>query len=115
VIRGAVVAATLGAALGCHSGGPSKNPAPTPAVDAGVDAELIDPSTAALLAALRDQLVRACACADRGCAEDADALAVQWGMDHRDIVQTLDPTASQQHELAGLVAAAEDCLDRWLQ
>lgn len=116
--------AVLAALAGC--GGPHpRAPSPTPIdaglidagpIDAGPDAAPVappDPATAALLAALHEQRDRACACADAACGEDAEALAVQWGLDHPDVVRAARPTPDQQRELAALIEAAEACLERW--
>lgn len=93
-------------------GGPREARTPEPlVVDAGVDAEVIDPATAELEAALEEQRARACACADRACAEDAEALAVQWGLDHREVVRAATPTPAQQARLQAAIEAAEHCLE----
>jgi hypothetical protein len=117
-LAGAMLA-VLAALAGC--GGPQpRAPSPTP-IDAGADAAPVDaappapvdPATAELLAALREQRDRACACTDAACGEDAEALAVQWGLDHPDVVRAARPTPDQQRELAALIEAAEACLERW--
>jgi hypothetical protein len=117
-LAGAMLA-VLAALAGC--GGPHpRAPSPTP-IDAGADAAPVDaappapvdPATAELLAALREQRDRACACTDAACGEDAEALAVQWGLDHPDVVRAARPTPDQQRELAALIEAAEACLERW--
>lgn len=111
--RGPFLLVMLGVLGAC--GGPREarvpEPVPVVAIDAGVDAEPIDPATAELAAALEEQRARACACVDRACAEDAEALAVQWGMDHREVVRAAQPTAAQQEQLAKAIEAAEECLE----
>lgn len=109
LVRGPFLLLLLGG-FGC--GGPRETRAPEPVlVDAGIDAEPIDPATAELAAALEEQRARACACTDRACAEDAEALAVQWGMDHREVVRAATPTPTQQKALAAAIDAAEHCLE----
>jgi hypothetical protein len=76
-----------------------------------VDAPPRDPATAALLDALAEQRDRACACTDAACADDAAALAVQWGLDHPDIVRAATPSPADQAAIAALLDAAEHCLD----
>ncbi|MBK9034535.1 MAG: hypothetical protein IPL61_25260 [Myxococcales bacterium] len=120
--RAALVAAALVAApMAC--GGAQPRPGGGggggSAVDAGrapVDAaEARDPATVTLLAALAEQRDRACACADRACAEDAEALAVQWGLDHREVVRAAAPGPLAQAEAEALLDAAEDCLHPWFE
>lgn len=110
LVRGPFLLVMLGV-VGCGGPREARVPEPTIAIDAVVDAELIDPATAELAAALEEQRARACACADRACAEDAEALAVQWGMDHRDVVRAATPTEAQQKQLAAAIEAAEACLE----
>ena len=98
----------------CGAPPPADRPTPPPppaAVDAAVDAPPRDPATAALLDALAEQRDRACACTDAACADDAAALAVQWGLDHPDIVRAATPSPADQAAIAALLDAAEHCLD----
>ena len=104
----ALVAVT---ALACGGPTPGATPRPPPPPDAAVDAPPPDPATAALLAALREQRDRACACTDAACADDAEALAVQWGLDHPDVVRAARPSPAEQAEASALIDAAERCLD----
>jgi hypothetical protein len=101
--------ALLGLAA-CGAPPPADRPTPPPPVDAAVDAPPPDPATAALLAALAEQRDRACACRDPACADDAAALAVQWGLDHPDVVRAATPTPAEQAEADALLEAAERCL-----
>ena len=97
----------------CGAPPPADRPTPPPppaAVDAAVDAPPRDPATAALLDALAEQRDRACACTDAACADDAAALAVQWGLDHPDVVRAATPTPAEQAEAQALIEAAEHCL-----
>lgn len=110
-MKGPFLLAVLGVIGGCGGPREARTPEPVVAIDAGVDAEPIDPATAELFVALEEQRARACACADRACAEDAEALAVQWGMDHRDVVRAATPTEAQQKQLAAAIEAAEACLE----
>ncbi len=99
----------------CGAPPPADRPIPPPPpVDAAVDAPPPDPATAALLAALAEQRDQACACTDAACADEAAALAVQWGLDHPDVVRAATPTPAEQAAAQALLEAAEHCLDRWL-
>ena len=100
----------------CGAPPPADRPTPPPPVDAAVaDAPPPpDPATAALLAALAEQRDVACACTDAACADEAAALAVQWGLDHPDVVRAATPTPAEQATAQALIEAAEHCLDRWL-
>ena len=96
----------------CGAPPPADRPTPPAPVDAAVDAPPPpDPATAALLDALAEQRDRACACTDAACADDAAALAVQWGLDHPDIVRAATPSPADQAAIAALLDAAEHCLD----
>lgn len=108
--------ALLGLAA-CGAPPPADRPTPPPPP---VDAAVVDappppdPATAALLAALAEQRDMACACTDAACADEAAALAVQWGLDHPDVVRAATPTPAEQATAQALIEAAEHCLDRWL-
>lgn len=114
MIRAAALALAL---LAC--GGRPRSPSPT-VVDAAPDAAPspdaapADPATATLLEALAEQRDRACACGDVACAEDAAALAVQWGLDHPDVVRAAAPSPDEERVITEHLEAAEACLDRWL-
>lgn len=112
IARAALAALALAA---CGAPPPADRPTPPAPVDAAVDAPPPpDPATAALLAALAEQRDVACACADAACADEAAALAVQWGLDHPDVVRAATPTPAEQAEAQALIEAAEHCLDHWL-
>ncbi|MEZ4401385.1 MAG: hypothetical protein R3B06_15275 [Kofleriaceae bacterium] len=106
--RGVVAAALVAA---CGAPPRPTPPAPAPPVDAGVDAPPADPAAATLIAALTEQRDRACACPDAACADEAAALAVQWGLDHPDVPRSARPSPAQEAEITALLDAAEACLD----
>ncbi len=100
----------------CGAPPPPATPAPAP-VDAGVDAALDappDPDLAALLAALTGFRDRACACADAACAEQVEVDQVQWGFDHKPLLDRVRPTPEQNRALHAITEETEACVERHL-
>jgi hypothetical protein len=89
---------------------PAPAPTPAPPVDAGPPP---DPAMAEILTALRAQRDRACACTDAACAEDAEVAQLEWGMQHRELLDRSHPTPAQDAEADALVHEAEACADRF--
>jgi hypothetical protein len=112
----AAAAAVALAALLAACGGPPPPTGPAPApVDAGVDAAPDappDPDHAALLAALTGFRDRACACADAACAEQVEVDQVQWGFDHKPLLDRVRPTPEQNRALHAISEETEGCIHR---
>lgn len=82
-------------------------------VDAAIDAPPPDPAMAEVLVHLEAQRDAQCACADRACSEEVEALGFDWGFAHKDLLAAAKPTPAQDAAARAAIEAAEACAEQW--